>query len=227
VFPVRPDRRRDALRLGWSLSSARIYGYSISAEEGAAINVVGEFASGGPSGSRGSATSAAGSVRGYLRTWPAHGVLAVRAAGAASRGDAQVRREFSAGGPGPRGGGFDIGVDAIGLLRGFPEGDLSGRSTAVVNTDYRFPLGWPQRGFGTVPVFLRAVHGAVFADLGRTWETGLRSSSWRRSIGGELSVDTVLGSVIPVTFAGGVAWRHDPYGMHEGAALFARIGRAF
>lgn len=227
LFPDRADRRRDALRLGWNLSAARAYGYSISPEEGGALTVVAEFASGGPSGDRGSATSVAGSARAYLRAWPRHGVFALRAAGATSRGDVQARREFSAGGSGPRGGGFGIGVDAIGLLRGVSEGELSGQSVAVVNADYRVPMGWPQRGVGTLPVFLRAVHGAAFVDLGRTWDDASRDDRWRRSIGGELSLDLVLGGLAPVTLAGGVAWRHDPAGRATGTAFFARVGRAF
>ena len=226
LFPERADRRRDALRLGWSASNARAYGYSISAEEGGAIAMVSEFASGG-SGDGGSATSAAGSVRAYLRAWPRHGVLAVRAAGATSHGDERVRREFTVGGAGPRGGEFAIGVDAIALLRGFDEGEVFGPSAAVVNADYRFPLGWPQRGLGTWPVFLRAVHGAVFVDLGHAWEGRLRAEDVRRSVGAELSFDTVLGWYVPMTIATGVAWRHDPSGRQTGAAFFARIGRAF
>lgn len=227
LFPERADRRRDAVRVGWTLSTARGYGYSISPEDGGSVNVVTERASGGPAGDRGTATSVAGSARAYLGAWPRHGVVALRAAGATSRGDAQARRAFSAGGSGPRGGGFGIGVDAIGLLRGFDEGDLSGHSAAVVNADYRIPLGWPQRGPGTWPVFLRAVHGAVFVDAGRTWDDRDRDERWRRSIGGELSLDLVLGGYAPVTVAGGVAWRHDPSRRADGVAVFARIGRAF
>jgi hypothetical protein len=226
AFPARADRRRDALRLGWSASSARAYPYSISGEEGASLSIVSEFASGG-SGDRGTATSVAGSLRGYLRAWPRHGVVAVRLAGATSGGDPRVRREFSAGGSGPQGGGFDIGVDAVGLLRGFDDDDLFGRSVALLNADYRFPLGWPQRGSGTLPVFLRAVHGAVFIDLGHAWEGRLRADDLRRSVGGELSFDTVLASYLPLTIATGVAWRDDPSGRQSGAAFFARIGRAF
>ena len=43
------------------------------------------------------------------------------------------------------------------------------------------------------------------------------------SLGAELSLDTVVGYVLPVTFTGGVAWvSHD-----RGTVAFARIGRAF
>lgn len=223
----RPDVRRDALRFGGAFSNARAYGYSIGPEEGAAINLVTEVARGGPSGQTGSATSVAGSVRAYQRVWPAHAVIAGRAAGATSRGDAQVRREFTGGGSGPAGGGFDIGVDAVGLLRGFEEADLFGRSVAIFNADYRVPLARPQRGLGTLPVFLRTVHGALFLDLGRTWETRGATNRWRRSAGAELSFDTVLGAFVPMTIATGVAWRHDPSGLRSDVALFARIGRAF
>ncbi len=55
-------------------------------------------------------------------------------------------------GSGPQFGGFDIGLDAIGLLRGFDSDDLIDRHAAVVNLDYRFPIARPQRGYRHVAV---------------------------------------------------------------------------
>jgi hypothetical protein len=49
----------------------------------------------------------------------------------------------------------------------------------------------------------------------------------RTSMGGELSLDVVLGHYLPVTFSGGAAWTHDPVNSHAGGAIFGRIGRAF
>ena len=222
--PVATVRRRQAGRLGAAVSNARGFGYSISAEQGGAANVITEFARGTGGGS---ASSVAAELRGYQRVFPRHGVVAVRLAGAISRGDAHVRREFSAAGSAAQPGGYDIGLDAIGLLRGFGADDLSGRKAAVANLDYRFPIAWPQRGLGTWPVFLRAVHGAVFADAAHAWDDGFERGDVRHALGGELSVDMVFGGSFPVTVAAGGAWRHDPAGVARGGAAFLRLGRAF
>lgn len=222
---VEATRNRVAGRAGLRVSNAKGFGYSISAEEGGTFSVVSEFAR-GDSGD-GTARSVLLEGRGYLRAWPQHGVFAARTAYATSRGTDRVRREFSAGGSGPQGAGFDVGFDAVGLLRGFDEADLFGRSALSMNLDYRVPVGWPQRGIGTLPVFLRSVHAAVFLDAGHAWDTGFRADDLRRSVGAELSFDIVLGGALPTTFTTGVAVRHDPTGAREGAAGYVRIGRAF
>lgn len=222
--PVATVRERRSGRLGASISNAKAFGYSISPEQGAAANAVVEFAGGADGGT---ATSMTAELRGYLRAFPRHGVVAARLAGARSQGDARVGREFSAAGSGPQGGGFGLGIDAVGLLRGFDQDDLSGRSVAVANLDYRFPIAWPQRGLGTWPIFLRSLHGALFVDAARAWDGRFESADARRSLGGELSFDLVFLGSFPATVAAGAAWRHDPGGAREGAALFMRVGRAF
>lgn len=224
AVPVATVRERRSGRLGASISNARTFGYSISPEQGGAVNAVVEFARGAGGAS---ATSMTAEVRGYLRAFPRHGVVAARVAAARSQGDARVGREFSAAGSGPQVGGFDLGIDAVGLLRGFDQDDLSGRSVAVANVDYRFPIAWPQRGYGTLPVFLRSLHGALFVDAARVWDGRFESTDVRRSVGGEISFDVVFLGSFPATIATGAAWRHDPSGMREGAALFMRVGRAF
>lgn len=222
---VTATRERSAARLGWRVSNARAFGYSISAEQGGALSIVSEFAAGGDG--RGTARTVVAEGRGYLPVFPRHGVVAGRAAFATSRGSELVRREFSAGDSGPQGAAFDVGVDAIGLLRGFDGADLFGSTALVFNADYRFPLGWPQRGYGTLPLFIRAVHGAVFADAAHAWDDAFRSRDMRRSFGAELSFDIVIGGALPTTFAAGVALRDAPSGEPSGAAGFFRVGRAF
>jgi hypothetical protein len=222
--PVATVRERHSARLGASISNAKAFGYSISPEQGGAAHAVVEFARGADGGT---ATSMAAQLRGYLRAFPRHGVVAARLAGARSQGDARAGREFSAAGSGPQGGGVGLGLNAVGLLRGFDPDDLSGRRVAVANLDYRFPLGWPQRGYGTWPIFLRSLHGAVFVDAARAWDGRFESADVRRSLGGEVSFDLVFFGSFPATVATGAAWRHDPGGRREGAALFMRVGRAF
>jgi hypothetical protein len=222
---VTATRERTAGRAGLRLSNARAFGYSISAEQGATVSVVSEFARGNDGA--GTARSVVADARSYFPVFPRHGVVALRAAFATSRGDERVRREFTAGGSGPQGAGFDVGADAIGLLRGFDDGDVFGRSALVVNADYRVPFGWPQRGYGTLPFFIRAVHGAIFVDAGHAWDAEFRARDVRRSVGGELSFDLVLGGALPTTVAAGVALRKDPVAGRDGATGFIRIGRAF
>jgi hypothetical protein len=152
-------------------------------------------------------------------------VLGVRAAAARSWGDDAVRRVFSASGSGPQPGGFSFDSDAIGLIRGVESSDLAGERAFVVNLDYRLPLFRPERGFGTVPVFLRTVHAAVFADIGHAWDDEFRRGDVSHSIGAELSLDAVVGFALPLTFTGGAAWRSLPD--RSGAVVFGRIGRAF
>ena len=97
----------------------------------------------------------------------------------------------------------------------------------MANLEYRLPLWRVQRGLGTWPVFVRSVHGAVFADAGQAWRSEFRSRDVRQSFGIELSADTVLGYSLPVTVTAGAAWRHGGVEDRQSGAMFARIGRAF
>lgn len=178
-------------------------------------------------GADGDASAVTIDGRVYLRAVPRHGVIAARVAAAASWGDPQVRREFSASGPGPQPGGFRFGFDAIGLLRGFDEDDAIEPHAAVINLDYRLPLLRIERGVGTFPVFARTLHGALFVDAGHVWADSFHARDARLALGGELSLDAVLGYSLPLTFTGGASWRRDPSGRERGAALFGRIGTAF
>jgi hypothetical protein len=224
--PAPPNVKRGAVRTGWSIGNAKTYGYSISRESGAAVRTTWEFAPEalGSDASNGSITLDA---RGYQRLGPAHSVIAARAGGAFSWGDQNSRRIFSASGSGPASSGFEFGHGAVGLLRGFESDTIIGTRVAVANVDYRFPLWRLQRGAGTIPVFIRTIHGAVFTDAGNAWDDTFRWKDVRVSTGAELGMDTVLGFAFPVSFAAGVAWRHDPVGSQDGVEVFGRIGRAF
>jgi hypothetical protein len=217
--------RRHALRGGWSFTSARRYGYSISREEGVAVTAAGEWAPRGL-GSTGDSQAMVAEVRAFLPAAPRHGVVALRAAAAIASGDVTAAREFGAGGSG-QSGGLSFGRDAVGLVRGFDTDEVVGRRALVLNADYRLPLAWVERGVGTWPAFVRALHGAVFVDAGAAWSGALTRDRVRVSAGGEIASDLVFGYVVPLTIAGGVAWRHDPTRDRGGAAVFARVGAAF
>jgi len=224
--PLPSDVKRGALRTGWILNTAKEYGYSVSRESGAMLRVTWEAA---PEalGSDAGNSSATVDSRGYFHVGPRHAAVAMRAAAATAWGTEGARRLFSASGDGPAASGFDFGRDAVGLLRGFGSDSLVATHAAVVNVDYRLPLFRLQRGIGTAPLFFRTVHAALFADAGHAWDDGFRLDDVRTSLGAELSIDTVLGYWVPLTFTTGVAWRRDPVGTHDGATVFGRIGRAF
>jgi hypothetical protein len=217
---VRVARR--SVRGGWLLNASRSYGYSISREEGWNATVSTEVTR-EALGSDGSGEAATVDVRGYLPLLPRHGVVAARMAAGAYRGDPSARRAFSASGNGPQNLGFDFGSDAVGLLRGLGDDEIVGTRAAVANLDYRFPLARIERGLGSLPAFARTIHGAVFVDAGHAWVERFRWSDVTVSVGAELSLDTIVGYVLPLTFTAGGAW----VSQDRGFAWFGRIGRAF
>ena len=176
---------------------------------------------------RGTGIALTADLRHYRRLGPRHAVLAVRAAAAGSWGDEAADQIFSASGNGPQSGGFGFGVDAIGLLRGFGENAIRGTRAAVLNVDYRLPLLRIGRGVGTVPLFVRNFHGAVFADLGQAWTDAARWRDVSTSFGIEISADAVIGFGLPMTFTAGTAIRREGPSRDRDVVVFGRVGRAF
>jgi Tol biopolymer transport system component len=218
--------RRAALQAGWLHDTRRLFGYSISAEEGHSLSASFESTVAG-FGSDVDARAAIVDARAYRRVSGQHTVLAIRGAAAAAWGTLDNRRVFSAAGNGPAGGVFSFDRSTIGLLRGFDPDDVVATRAAVANLDLRFPLYRAERGTGPLPVFVRTIHGAAFVDAGTAWDGRLRGKDLRTSTGGELAIDLVLGHSLPITFAAGAAWIHDPVLPRSAAAVFARVGRAF
>ena len=230
--PIAASVTRRSVRGGYAVSTAQQYGYSISTEEGTRASITAEASrahvDGDPNGPRkGDGIALTGDLRHFVPLGPRHAVLAVRLAAAGSFGSDEAGQVFSVSGNGPQSGGFGFGVDAIGLLRGFSEDALTGTRAAVVNVDYRLPLMRVARGLGTVPAFIRNLHGAVFADIGEAWNDTARWRDVSASFGAELSADTVIGFVLPVTVTGGVALRRDGPARDRDLVVFGRIGRAF
>ena len=86
-----------------------------------------------------------------------------------------------------------------------------------------------ERGIRTWPLFVRMLHGAVFADAGSTGPSlgALRGTAW--SAGAELSVDLTLGYSWNLPLTLGVAQTHAPDrpGAPDRAAFYLRTGYAF
>lgn len=218
------DRR--SARVGYEVSTARRYGYSIGFEEGLRAGAAAEFTR-RRFGADANATTVSVDIRAYPRLGGPHRVLALRAAGGASWGDRPGRRVFGAGGAAAPASAISFSRSAIGLARGFNPDDIVGDRALVFNVDYRLPLARVERGFRTWPFFLRQLHAAVFVDAAHAWRDRLRAADFRTSAGVEISGDVVLGHYLPLTLTGGVALRRDPTGLQEGAALFGRVGYGF
>ena len=218
---------RSGLRGGWSLVTAKRYGYSISPEDGIAAAITGEtFRPELGSDGRGDTSSA--DVRAYLPLGVRHGVFAVRVAGAVSRGDPGTRRLLLLGGDNgdPSLGRF--GNDTISLLRGFDDEVFAGTHVALINLEARVPLAWPERGWGTWPAFLRGLHATAFADIGNAWTSGATWSDRKTSLGAELATDVVVGFGLPLTWSVGAAWGHDGAGrLPDQRRLYVRLGSSF
>jgi hypothetical protein len=221
-------RSRNGLRAAWALNSSRQYGYSVSPEDGvwAAANVERVTPA---LGADGEAWSVTWDLRGYLPGLAAHHVAAVRVAGASSTGDAAMRRTFDLGGTGVSAAPFAMNQRVVGLLRGLPRDDREGPAVLVANADYRFPVARVERGIRTWPIFLRDVHGALFADVGSSGDAldALPAAAW--SVGGEVAARLTLGYTWNVSLAAGAAWVRDPVRQEDRdrVAVFVRAGYAF
>jgi hypothetical protein len=221
---VRSDR--NAVRLAWSFNSAKVYGYSISPEQGVTIGVTGEMVR-RALGADASANATTVDARSYLRLGGRHAILAARVAAGAAWGDQGTARVFYLGGAGPNTNPADFGSDALNLLRGVDQNAFAGSHIAVMNLEYRLPLLRVERGLGTWPVFLRTVFATAFFDLGKTWTVDFSRQAFARSAGAEIAANVRLVYDLPLTVAVGVAWPHQQTGVTRSAVAYLRLGRAF
>ena len=94
------------------------------------------------------------------------------------------------------------------VLRGFEPQQFIGNNFSLINAEYRFPLAYVDRGVSTLPVFLRHVSGAVFADWGGAYDRIPRNSPTdvlHLGVGGELWVSFMLGYRLEWTARVGLA----------------------
>ena len=137
---------RTAARVGWTTSSAKVFGFSISPERGITAGVTGEAVL-DALGSTASASTMTGDVRAYLPGAGLNHVVALRAAAARPAVIAPRGRLFLLGGAAPANGVLDFDADAISLLRGFESNAFAGSRVALVNAEYRWPFARPERGY--------------------------------------------------------------------------------
>ncbi len=128
-----------------------------------------------------------------------HHVLLARAFAGSSIGDVLPQRAFQLGGDTL--GDIALSIDDQDVyLRGYPVNSVRGNKAALGSLEYRFPLLNLEAGWGSKPVFLRRMHGAVFFEAGNAWDGTFHKSDLRRSVGAEVRLDADLAYYLPVTF---------------------------
>ena len=211
------------LEAAWSLTTARQYPWSISPIDGTRLRVA--YLKEDPAfGGTVSLGKLIGDVRTYRRLLGETDTLALAAGGGTTFGGGRAAaRSFAVGGF-PDRGLLDVFRTSHAVLRGYDDGQFRGRRFAHANVEYRFPLGHPQRGFGTAPVLVRHLHAAVFADAGHAWTDRFRVRDVKTSAGVAVGADLYLAHAIPFTgtigFAQGLARQGD-------SSFYVRAGLAF
>lgn len=105
------------------------------------------------------------------------------------------------------------------VMRGYDSGVFLGRSMFTGTFEYRFPLSYAYRGFGTKPLFLRRLHAALFADTitldGVAYREDVAAyqrehlGTFHVGTGAELKIDTTIFYFLPVQFVIGAYYGID------------------
>jgi Tol biopolymer transport system component len=210
------------IETSWILGTARSYPWSISPMDGGRLRVA-WLREAGWLGSDLSLDKLTADGRAYLRLGASRHVFALRAQGGATLGERDFERSFAVGGY-PDSGLFDLVRTNLAVLRGYPDDAFTGRQFVAANAEYRFPLLSPQRGWRSLPVFLRHLRGTVFVDTAHAWSGEFRLEDLKTAAGVSVGVDTALGYALPftaeVTLARGFAELGD-------TRLHFRMGLAF
>ncbi|MBI2067749.1 MAG: PD40 domain-containing protein [Deltaproteobacteria bacterium] len=137
-----------------------------------------------------------GDLRNYLHLG-AHHVIALRGAGGVTLGDELAQGNFGLGGSlgeSP----FAGSSTRVFTLRGLPLVSFSQDRAWVASAEYRIPLFYLERGFGTLPLAMNAGHMALFADLGDIYARSGNSFRPMLGVGAELRAEFVLGYFMPI-----------------------------
>jgi hypothetical protein len=191
------------LEAAWQFSSVRQYAYSISPQDGLRLRVA-ALKEDPVFGSRVALTKLVGDARAYLRVFGETDTLALRVGGGTTVGRPAFMQSYTVGGF-PDGSLLDVVRTNQTVLRGYPQDAFTGRRFVHGNFEYRFPLARPQRGWRTFPLFVRHLHGAVFADAANAWTGAFALGDVKTAVGATLGADVYAGHGLPITATLGLA----------------------
>jgi hypothetical protein len=213
------------LELGYSLSTAQRYPYSISLVDGGRLRI--SFLKEDPAlGSSVSLGKLSADARYYLRLSSGSQVLALRLVTGTTFGQPGFTRSYSVGGFADSSLMDLVGTNQT-VLRGYPDAAFEGRHFVGLNAEYRFPLAHPQRGLATLPFFVRHLHGTLFVDAGDTWNgdfQDFRLADIKSSVGFALGTDLMMFHGLPMTASVGLA---RGFAEKRETQIYFRLGASF
>ena len=232
---------------GWRYAKSTSYAHSISPEKGRNISLVGEVTSSylgaytiadDASKERFDQVQLSAEWREYTSLpWLGNHVLASRAAVGLSMGDNLRYGSFRLGGSYGEGAAYVL-PEEYRSLRGFPVGAVYGDWYYLGSLEYRAPIWRIDRGWNTLPFFLRTLHGALWCDAGYAFDTlpqdGAAVASTFGStlvgVGAELRLNMVLGWGLGLTTRVGYGFGlNGQYAYDLGSldGFYAQLGSSF
>lgn len=191
------------LEAAWSLGTVQQYPYSISPVDGARLRVA--YLKEDPAfGSDVSLGKLYADARAYVRLGVPGDALALRVGGGTTFGERGFTDSYTVGGF-PNGSLRDVVATNPSVLRGYADDAFSGRRVLHANAEYRVPLGHPQHGWRSLPVFLRHLHATAFADVAQAWSDRFRWSEMKTGVGFALGADLSVSPGLPLTATVGLA----------------------
>lgn len=217
---------------GWSYSNVRRFHYSISPETGRSLSL-----------NLGVGTRALGSQHEvFSASWHYHEwvpipwrsrlmrnhVLWLAYGGGVSGGQAGHHPQFFLGGYPQQNllqSIYDFSRPGSASLRGFGFASVYGDQFHVVNVEYRFPLVWIERGIETFPLYLKRLHGRLFADYGGAFNGGFAFDKLKLGVGAEVMLELTylyfFSAALQVGYARGV------YGKGGGNQVYVLLNSPF
>jgi hypothetical protein len=234
--------RVGALSGGWVYAYGQPTPYAISPEDARIFSLVGSvlhpWLGTSVRGESGEAVPLAQvqlttELREYLvNPWVPNHVLAVRLAGGLTLGGTDFLGLYSLGGN-IGDGSLATTPDEFRMLRGFPIGADIGDRYWLGSAEYRFPIVRFDRGVGALPVFFRALSGAVFVDSGNAFtrvETAADLVDGSLvGVGAEMRLSVVVGWAVGLTGRLGYAVGLTPGGRGplDPGSLYLQLGSSF
>jgi outer membrane protein assembly factor BamA len=196
-----------ALHFGWSYSNEQGYLWGVGPEKGISVGAGFDWSDSAIASQYSGYAVNTNIVAYFLMPWLRHHSLAMHAGGGTGGGNLGTHGLYYVGG-------FvdfplvntvqNTLIQSSLVLRGYPTVALEGRSFALFNAEYRFPIVNVDRGLSTLPLFLNRINGALFVDYGSAFDDP-EQAHFKTGAGGELWFDFDLGYIVPMTFRAGYA----------------------
>lgn len=173
-LPIRPHQGLLGLtHVGYFYSNAETTLYGTGPEKGFTVGLGADYASSFTASEHTLYSLLLRSTGYVLLPWARHHVLALGLSGGISGGTYPRRGMFYTGGFTEEGA-LDTflsnTLQSAFVLRGYEPRQFRGRQFALMNAEYRLPLWYADAGLGTLPLYLRSISGAVFADYGGAFD---------------------------------------------------------